>query len=155
MTRPVLLIGLSLWLTACGSSIGDSCSQSIDCAQDGTRICDKASPGGYCTIQGCDVGTCPDEAVCVRFFPVSNLTRACGAGCAAGETCTLAGLCAPLSLEQRFCMLSCEDGSDCRDKYECRDPKQMSDHGGEPVPSPGSSSSSTKKFCAPAPEAPQ
>jgi hypothetical protein len=137
-----------LSLAACGSSIGDSCEQALDCAQDGSRICDVSSKGGYCTIEGCNLGTCPDEAICVRFFPVANLTVACGDGCAIDEHCTTANLCAPLSLERRFCMLSCDDNSDCRDDYECRNPTS-STRGGEPVPDPDSPSASRRKFCAP------
>lgn len=70
--RPAVLFlaALGLTATACGAEIGDSCTLSSDCSTDGTRICDPDpnSTGGYCTIQGCDYGTCPSEAECVRFF---------------------------------------------------------------------------------------
>jgi hypothetical protein len=54
----------------CGKEIGDPCTFSTDCSPNGDRLCDIASNGGYCTIQGCDLTStiCPDEAVCVQFF---------------------------------------------------------------------------------------
>lgn len=82
----------------CSPSIGDSCSVSTDCDINGTRICDLAEPGGYCTIRGCDIGTCPDgEASCVQFRPDEP------------------------RLTDSFCMYSCESDSDCRDDegYRC------------------------------------
>ncbi|MBK9030990.1 MAG: hypothetical protein IPL61_06580 [Myxococcales bacterium] len=60
--------------------IGDECSSSLDCGDgtDQTSICDQQSPGGYCTELGCDWNTCPDEAVCVRFYRRrSRTSRAC------------------------------------------------------------------------------
>src|SRR5436190_23330379 len=59
------------------AEIGDDCSLSSDCSPQGDRICDVSSPGGYCTIIGCDFDTCPGEAVCVRFFSVQDSDRAC------------------------------------------------------------------------------
>lgn len=136
---------------ACGNSIGDSCSQASDCSQEEARIC-LGDPGGYCTIQGCDVGTCPDEAVCVRFFPVSSLTVECttAAECALDEVCTSPdgmqkGKCAPRSLETRFCMAKCSSHGDCRDNYECRNPERMALHGGIPVVDEGAA---VPSFCA-------
>jgi hypothetical protein len=70
----------------------------MDCDINGTRICDLASPGGYCTIQGCDVGTCPaGEGSCVQFR--------------ADEP----------RLTDSFCMYSCSSNSDCRtdEGYRC------------------------------------
>ncbi len=85
MAPRALLFASLVAAAGCGHKIGDSCTQNVDCSPLGDRFCDLASPGGYCTIQGCDVmrdangnpllnsdGTpqtsCPDEAVCVRFF---------------------------------------------------------------------------------------
>lgn len=82
----------------CSPTIGDSCSVSTDCDINGTRICDLAQPGGYCTVRGCDIGTCPkDEASCVQFH--------------ADEP----------RLADSFCMYSCKSNSDCRDDegYRC------------------------------------
>src|SRR5262249_56634952 len=63
-----LLLALAL-VSACGKKIGDACQPPSDCAPDGNRLCELNSPDGYCTIRGCDFGTCPSEAVCVRFYP--------------------------------------------------------------------------------------
>ncbi len=152
MQRLLSLVVVVL-VAACGHKIGDSCNVSTDCAQDGTRVCDTFSPGGHCTIQGCDFGTCPDEAVCVRFFPALENAAACASpgDCAVDEICTVAGQCAPRSIEQRFCMLKCDGGDDCRGGYECRDRALMIQHGGEPVPDPQASSVTPPDtaFCGP------
>lgn len=65
------------WTAGCKDKIGDSCRVNVDCATDGTRICDRSSPGGYCTIEGCVGGSCPKEAVCVAFYPTAFLTVPC------------------------------------------------------------------------------
>jgi hypothetical protein len=135
---------------ACGNSIGDACTSSTECSSEGDRICDLNSPDGYCTIEGCDFGTCPEEAVCVRFFPGAQQNTACTdtTGCALDELCSN-GFCVPRSVERRFCMLTCDGHGDCRDGYECRDATRMQEHGGEPVPDPNATSSSTPtSFCA-------
>jgi hypothetical protein len=160
MWRPLLLapaVALAVAAAACGHKIGDSCSQGSDCAQDGTRICDITSPDGYCTQVGCNFGGCPDEAVCVRFYPGLNSDRACdpinpGDACGIDMVCTVAGLCAPRSIEQRYCMLKCDGDGDCRDGYECRTLEVMQLHGGEPVPDPEATTSEPLEipFCAPA-----
>lgn len=144
MLRILTLALLSLTF-ACGEEIGDSCTISSDCSPQGDRICDNNSPGGYCTIFGCDVGTCPDEAVCIRFFPTADSNRPCDPmtedlgtdDCTADEVCTLAGSCALRNAEVRYCMRTCDSTSDCRDDYECRDRALMEEHGGEPVPQSG------------------
>ena len=163
---------------ACGKEIGDACQFSSDCASDGTRICDLPvqSPGGYCTIQGCDYSTCPDEAVCVRFFPGGGTGAACNpknpasveTACTLDELCSLAGAptmmvddahpldsqgsCVARSSEVRYCMKQCDSKDDCRDGYECRDLAMMKTHGGEPVLAPGKTVDlRAPKFCAIAP----
>ena len=67
--RPVMILALAAAF-GCGKEIGDACIVSTDCDPAGTRICDTTtgSKEGYCTIMGCDYNTCPEEAVCVRFF---------------------------------------------------------------------------------------
>ena len=156
------LVGLVVCLAsflvgACGEEIGDSCSLSTDCSSSNDRICDTNSPGGYCTIIGCDVGTCPDEAVCVRFYPVTSTNRPCNPAaedqtensCTADEVCTFSETCAPRNSEVRFCMKTCGSNGDCRDAYECRDDELMKLNGGEPVPEPGEvNTSDLKRFCA-------
>jgi hypothetical protein len=138
-----IAVALVLALAAgagCKRQIGDDCSTAADCNPNGTRSCDLSQPGGYCTIQGCDETSCPEEAVCVRFFPAQYLTRPCNphpdagpadcpadagppdclAACPADETCLEAGLCAPLSTELRYCVKGCASNDDCRGGYECR-----------------------------------
>ena len=89
MRRPSLL---ALFLVAasgaCGHQIGDSCTQNVDCSPLGDRFCDISGPGGYCTIEGCDVQSCPSEASCVRFFS-PDVTRSCESQseCGKSERC--------------------------------------------------------------------
>ena len=164
-SRHILVcLGLCFALTACGEEIGDSCSLSTDCASNGSRICDTNSPGGYCTVIGCDVGTCPEEAVCVRFFPVTASNRVCDPeledisenACTADEVCTIQRICSPRNSEVRFCMRTCGNDGDCRSEYECRDDADMEIHGGEPVPEAGEpAGSNTQRFCAARPPSPQ
>ncbi|MCG8417548.1 MAG: hypothetical protein MJE77_06335 [Proteobacteria bacterium] len=148
----------------CGSEIGDSCTVSNDCSNDGDRIClrsgEDGMPGGYCTIRGCDFDTCPDEAVCVRFFAVGESDKSCNPktedstedACAPEEFCTLAGSCVPRTAEIRYCMRKCGGNGDCRDEYECRDKGLMLAHGGEPVASPDRlPDDDPQPFCAVAP----
>jgi hypothetical protein len=111
----------------CARKIGDECTTAADCNPNGTRSCDSSQPGGYCTIQGCDETSCPDEAVCMRYFPAQFLTKSCArtnpampTGCAADEICLDSGVCAPSSQELRYCVLSCNNADDCRSGYECR-----------------------------------
>jgi hypothetical protein len=68
--RALSIAVLAVTLGACGHNIGDACTVNVDCQPDGTRFCDTSPPDGlgYCTIEGCDVGTCPPEAICVRFL---------------------------------------------------------------------------------------
>jgi hypothetical protein len=138
--------------SACGQKIGDACNVSSECSTDASRVCDTFSPGGYCTIAGCDFGTCPDEAVCVRFFPAVENAAQCGEGlpaCAIDEVCTVGGQCAPRSIELRFCMLACGSDGDCRPEYECRNRELMTIHGGEPVPDPRAGGAPLdRSFCA-------
>lgn len=157
-----LVIAATTLFAACGKEIGDPCTFSTDCSPNGDRQCDFISAGGYCTIQGCDISTCPDEAVCVQFFHgnFSNVTcdplnepdvcdptsRTC---CSPDELCSVSGHCVPRSSEARFCMRKCGSNGDCRDGYECRGLEQMIAHGGQPVLPPGEAvSESSPKFCA-------
>ncbi len=52
--------------------------------------CDQSQPGGYCTVTSCTVNECPEEAACIQFQD-----------------------------DSRYCMLRCEESSDCRDGYVC------------------------------------
>ena len=140
-----------LLAAGCGKEIGDSCIVSSDCSPNGDRMCDVSQHEGYCTIQGCDYETCPDEAVCVRFFTGSFANKTCSgiADCSLDELCDLNGHCVPRSSEVRYCMKKCDSSDDCRDGYECRDIELMRTHGGEPVLAPGVVvDDSAPKFCA-------
>jgi len=164
-----LLVGLG---SGCTKEIGDSCSTNMDCDPLGERICDTSQLDGYCTIQGCDLNTCPEEAVCVRFFNTSFLSRPCDpetedatdpaildvagpcpAGkkcvtndCSASEICLSSGVCAQWTLEGRFCMVKCEDDGDCRPDYECR---KTGTRGAEAVRNPDLPGIQQVLFCAP------
>jgi len=157
--RYVMLV--ALLAAGCGKEIGDECIVSSDCDPEfGMRTCDTSLPGGYCTIQGCDFNTCPDESACIRFFTGGFSNRCCGPDCAPDqkvtcsldELCSLAGYCVPRNSESRFCMRRCDSSDDCRDGYECRDIELMKSHGGEPLLAPGQMiDENAPKFCAPAP----
>jgi len=172
--RILALCAACLLVVGCGTQIGDSCESSIDCSPEGDRICDlsESSPGGYCTVRGCDHDSCPDDAVCVRFFSAYFPDRGCTRetedigtdDCLPDEECTLRpppgepeeiegknGTCAPRLSEVRFCMQSCSGNGDCRDGYECRNEAQMMEHGGEPVLAPGRTTDNLPRFCAVAP----
>src|SRR5262245_47245209 len=74
------LAGVSTLVSGCGHKVGDPCKANVDCSALGDRFCDVAAPGGYCTIEGCDVrmnekgeivDSCQNvasESICVRFF---------------------------------------------------------------------------------------
>ncbi len=145
----VLTLGVCLLAAGagCARKVGDGCTVSTDCDPSGNRTCDLSQPGGYCTIDGCDDKSCPEEAVCIRTFPMAYLTRPCdpkcedspcakgGAGtdgaacacvgaatndCAVDELCLDSGVCARQAFERRYCARACNDNGDCRGSYECR-----------------------------------
>ena len=153
----VVLIG-ALGLGACGKEIGDACITASDCDPNGQRMCDPegSSPGGYCTILGCDYSTCPDNSACIRFF-TGSFTTGCGSAqdppCSLDELCSINNRCVPRSSEVRYCMRTCSSNGDCRDGYECRDFTKMQLDGGEPVLAPGVpvDAAHSPKFCAVAP----
>jgi hypothetical protein len=136
-----------LFLGACAAQIGDPCQDNIDCSARGDRICDTAQREGYCTIQGCSARSCPDDAVCVAFYPVGFLTTPCDPeredavapqiestdDCRSDEVCLSSGLCAQSAQVQRFCMKPCERAGDCRTGYECG---ETGSAGAEAVPDP-------------------
>jgi hypothetical protein len=161
MRSVVVLLAWLAWLAmvgaafGCGKEIGDSCIVGSDCSPNGDRMCiDSNVHGGYCTIQGCDYSTCPEEAACIRFFTGSFENKDCASNddCSLDELCALTSKCVPRSAEVRFCMKTCDSDGDCRDGYECRDLAKMRAHGGEPVLEPGAKiDDSAPKFCAVAP----
>jgi hypothetical protein len=96
-----LLGGLAA-ASGCSPKIGDKCSVSTDCSQQGDRLCDPTQPGGYCTIFNCEPNRCPDEAVCVAFNEPS---------------CSSSAL--SRRFQRTFCMVVCESNDDCRAGYAC------------------------------------
>jgi hypothetical protein len=135
----------ALLAVSCGRKIGDDCSTNIDCSQQAERICDIAQPGGYCTVEGCDERTCPDESVCIRFFPRLFLSDRCQQGvCGRDELCLPDGWCAPRGSERRYCAATCGGDEGCRRDYQCT---LAGTQGTMPLlPKPGKE----VRFCAPA-----
>jgi hypothetical protein len=173
---PALALLLVLLGAGCSRKIGDECKINTDCSPLGERYCDIGSPGGYCTTEGCDHGTCPDDAVCVRFFTLRrgdppcpfNQSGACRPGelclCAAGmaisedpsqASCTGGtAYCTPESTERRYCMKGCNADSDCRDGYICQ---ESGKNGAILVPYADESGrhdwrSLSARYCAPKPQ---
>ncbi len=96
MTRTLIALALALLGAACTPEIGDSCKSSVDCSPNGGRVCDIASPGGYCSIRGCDPNGCPDRALCVEWRYEEPRTS------------------------ETWCMKRCSSTSDCdRSGYRC------------------------------------
>jgi hypothetical protein len=97
----LLFFGLAVLATsACTRRIGDACTTNVECSPLGDRFCDLASPSGYCTVEGCDSSSCPDSAVCVRFFSLkvgdgaqcdSQRVAMTAADCANSSGCCVAG----------------------------------------------------------------
>lgn len=149
----------SLLFTGCSEEIGDSCTTNIDCSTQGDRICDTSMTGGYCTVEGCDADSCPEEAACIRFFPAPFLSRTCDPktedsvdpsikatnDCDKDDLCLSSGFCAMRSLERRFCMKRCESTDDCRENYECR---ATGTFGAEPLLRFDGTGEQTVHFCA-------
>ena len=95
--RPIVCAAVSLAWVACAPELGDDCKTALDCSSQGSRLCDRTQPGGYCTLRGCEPGTCPEEAVCVKFRPTEE------------------------RLAVTYCMRKCDDNGDCRngEGYRC------------------------------------
>lgn len=161
---PILLLaGLTALfvLPGCEEKIGDSCEYNVDCSKMGERLCDLSSPGGYCTIENCTGDSCPEEAVCIAFYPVAYLITPCDPNtedgldpetatnhCTPDELCIRSGFCSPRASERRWCMRECDDHGDCRDGYECR---RTGLDGAERVPKLNEPrSDEVARFCAPA-----
>ncbi len=155
---PILSL-LLLLVIGCGDEIGDSCTTNVDCSALGDRICDTSQLEGYCTVEGCGLTTCPEEATCIRFFPTSFLSQPCDPAtedvvdpkltksnsCTVDEICLSSGFCALRTYETRFCMKSCDADSDCRDGYDCR---KIGTRGAEAMPDPAQTGLQQLRFCA-------
>lgn len=99
----LILVFLAAFNIGCGPAIGDDCSTSLDCSAQNNRVCDRQQPGGYCTLNGCENRSCPDEAICVTFRPE------------------------PQRLATTWCMAACDVAGDCRDDqgYRCLSASQV------------------------------
>jgi len=98
---------ISLCLVGCGNEIGDACETALDCSSQGSRLCDRTQPHGYCTLRGCEQGTCPEESVCVKFRPEQE------------------------RLAVTYCMYGCEEDDDCRNDegYQCMRASELGGRG--------------------------
>ena len=151
-TSLLTLLLVSLLAPAC-KKIGDGCKTNIDCAQDGTRICDLSMPGGYCTEDGCDETSCPSESICVRFYNQKYSSapgpdgqcRADELLVACGETPEADLCCVSSASEHRYCAEKCGNDGDCRGGYICR----PSETNGSLALLEDMAAAKKAKFCAP------
>jgi hypothetical protein len=104
-------LALAMAGAGCTPKIGDKCTLSTDCSQQGTLVCDTSQPEGYCTQLNCTNGSCPNSAVCVEF-------QAAVPGCGYNDYQS------PSRTGRSFCMAHCSKPSDCRQSegYTCSDP---------------------------------
>lgn len=77
LLRLAVALGALATAAACSRGVGDECVTSVDCSPSGDRICDLSQPGGYCTVDGCDARSCPEDSACIRYFPEAYLTKPC------------------------------------------------------------------------------
>jgi hypothetical protein len=132
-----LVFAAVLVLVSCQPEIGDSCSNASDCSQQGERTCDITEPGGYCTIFGCNIDNCPEEAACIGFQSVVSIAPECSS------------LQARPRLQRALCLRTCKKNSDCRSGYACVDMAQENPWGAQVI------SRGSGKVCAlTPPEAP-
>ena len=107
-----LLFSLAL---GCEDEIGDGCTIDADCSPNMDRNCDRSQPGGYCLIIGCGADECPNEAVCVEFTTPCPLDME-------EENCQLI----EPNRGRTYCLKHCKKNSDCRKKYDCITPEEIS-----------------------------
>ena len=130
LARLATAIGLGIGMTACAPQIGDSCKTPLDCDAGGRRACDVTQPGGYCLVANCERGSCPEEAVCVRFRPE------------------------PARLASTVCMATCSDDGYCRadEDYRCVSADSLNARacltGGERLSEIEGAPASGTRFCA-------
>jgi hypothetical protein len=162
---PLLLVaavtlGGAVLGAGCSKNIGDACTTNVECDINGTRFCDLSQPSGYCTVEGCDVDTCPGTSECILFYtpvgtePCTYDPESPRADCAVDEicicdltqsgTCTGTAHCASEDSERRWCMARCAHNSDCRPNYECR---ETGTNGAEPLPTLPDPAGVPQKFC--------
>lgn len=93
MSRRLLVLLMSLGLSACGPIVGDPCTVASECGP-GVCLNRDSAPGGLCSL-ACTVG---------------------GAACPAGSACV------PRAIDgdTAGCLRTCAKDSDCRSGYTCR-----------------------------------
>jgi hypothetical protein len=111
----VALLSLLTFAAGCTSEIGDDCSADVDCSANMDRNCDTSQPGGYCLVVDCGSDECPGEAVCVEFTTPCPLDME-------EEDCQLI----EPNRGRRFCLKHCKNSGDCRGKYTCIEPEDLS-----------------------------
>ena len=84
----------ALLIAVCATACAPRVGDSCETSAEcpGGAVCDVTAPGGYCLIEDCDLESCPDGTVCVEFND-----------------------------EEHFCLEYCEDSTECRKGYVCRD----------------------------------
>jgi len=80
----ILFALLYLSLISCAPAIGDTCEGDANCNLQDRSFCDLSIPDGYCTLDNCNPGSCPDDAVCVAF---DETTTFCLEACASDDDC--------------------------------------------------------------------
>jgi hypothetical protein len=174
----ILLVALVALAAACKAKIGDPCKVSTDCSIRGERTCDLSytiGGEGECIIEGCTLGTCPKEAVCVKIYGTDFLSVACDPeredtavpdpssectpescpglppldDCQSNEVCLPEGLCVDDITARTSCRLECDDSGDCRTGYRCQRTGQL---GIYRAPDPDAPTSTKQtKICVPDP----
>lgn len=91
---------VSLGLLACSGAptgVGAPCTDGTNCGEGATAACIRAWPQGYCTEVGCSLGSCPEGARCVSGIQFADVPF------------------------DAYCLATCQEASDCRDRYRCVD----------------------------------
>ncbi|MCC6875786.1 MAG: hypothetical protein IT378_15875 [Sandaracinaceae bacterium] len=124
--RARLALAALVWcVSGCTPAIGDGCGNSLNCSINGDRFCDTSVRGGECTIFGCESGTCPGEATCVRFRPD------------------------PSRLSFTACMRTCQVDGNCRydDGFRCVGAADVTSPDGAPLAEVVDTTRPEGRFC--------
>jgi hypothetical protein len=106
------------------SPVGGPCKKSADCAGGEGKGCLPATyldgsagwPGGYCTVFGCETGSCPEGSECFQMSDgAGGVETLCLAACTKKADCN-AGYACP---EFGACVPACTSDADCGDGEEC------------------------------------
>jgi hypothetical protein len=111
----IIIVALISFSAGCTSEIGDECSADVDCSPNMDRNCDTSQPDGYCLIIVCGPDECPGESLCVEFTTPCPLDME-------EEDCQLI----EPNRGRTFCLRHCKSDGDCRGKYTCIEPEDLS-----------------------------